>query len=117
MRLKVFLFIVVLLLGIAGAIYFFNRPSESSREPITLQWHTGVETPVIIFVHGLGGDAFGTWGETSTSFMELLTADPAFAEYGVASVRYPSRIFGHTPSIPELADSFANCLDKSFSKN
>src|SRR5215469_14511522 len=108
------LLIVLLVLGTVLAVYFFKRPAISLREPITLQWHTGVEAPVIIFVHGLGGDAYSTWGTPNSSFMELLKADPAFAEYGIASVRYPSRIFGQTPSLPKLSSAFAKCLDDYF---
>jgi len=114
---KRWLLILLILIALAiGGYLFFSRSPPLSGEPVTLQWYTGVEKPAIIFVHGLGGDAHYTWGE-SNSFMELLRADPAFADYGITSVRYPSRILGHYPSLPQLASSFAKCLDESFDKN
>jgi predicted outer membrane repeat protein len=110
---------VLCLVIIAGiVVYLCNPPDPAGAVPTTIEWHTGVEKPVILFVHGLNGDAYSTWGKTEeNSFMELLARDGAFNEFGIASIRYPTGLFGSSPSIPRLGDSFAKCLDKYFSDN
>ncbi len=114
--LRVFL-VVVLAVGLVGVISYLSNRTPILVAPITLDWHTGIEKPVILFVHGLNGDAYDTWNQKDASFMQLMARDPAFADYAIASVRYPSNIFWRRPSIPQLATKFGDCLKEKFSKN
>lgn len=107
--------VVALLLSIG--IYQCARQEPVLLSPTTLEWHSGTDKPLILFVHGLGGDAYDTWGKPNHSFMELIEADPAFADYAVASVRYPSNVLKRDPSLPQLATSLAGMLDHHFTKN
>jgi len=44
---------------------------------------------VILFVHGLGGDATTTWG----NFFDLIKTDPGLKDYDTASFSYPTSLF------------------------
>jgi predicted outer membrane repeat protein len=112
-----FLFFVVLGLVALGLISYLINRTPIAVAPITLEWHTGIEKPVILFVHGLNGDAYETWNKADHSFMQMMARDPDFADYAVASVQYRSNIFWRRPSIPQLATKFGECLKEKFSKN
>lgn len=115
---KALVLLVIILVAIGVIVYVVNPPESTVAVPTTIEWHTGVDKPVILFVHGLNGDAYKTWGTTEeTSFMQLLASDPAFADFGIASIRYPTGLFGTSPSITRLSESFAKCLDTHFNKN
>jgi predicted outer membrane repeat protein len=115
---KKFLVVLCILIVASTAVYLWNPSDQVTTVPTTIEWHTGIEKPVIVFVHGLNGDAYSTWGKTEeNSFMELLARDHAFADFGIASIRYPTGLFGSSPSISRLGDSFAKCLDKYFKDN
>ena len=46
--------------------------------------------PLILFVHGLGGDGLGTWGE----FPELISSDIAICDHvDIAFYDYPTGVF------------------------
>jgi hypothetical protein len=49
---------------------------------------------LLLFIHGLGGDADGTWQK----FPDLMSADADItARYDVASVNYDTGLFGSQP--------------------
>ncbi|MCI0600171.1 MAG: hypothetical protein L0Y60_11755, partial [Beijerinckiaceae bacterium] len=55
---------------------------------------------LVLFIHGLGGDADGTWQE----FPDLMRADTELAElYDVETVEYDTGIFGSQPSLAACA--------------
>jgi predicted outer membrane repeat protein len=116
-RLKKLAGVLLLTLLLSVGIYRCARQEPVLLSPTTLEWHTGTDKPLILFVHGLGGDAYDTWGKPNHSFMEMIEADSAFADYAVASVRYPSNVLKRDPSLPQLATSLAGVLDHHFTKN
>lgn len=54
---------------------------------------------VVVFVHGLGGDAVSTWG----LFPTLIASDPDLRDFDVFLWGYPTKVVGRTPSISEAA--------------
>jgi hypothetical protein len=113
-------FLLSLVLGVLviGVIsYCSSRVPVVTVAPITLEWHTGSDKPVILFVHGLGGEAYETWNQADSSFMQLMARDPAFADYAIVSVQYPSSFFWRRPSIQQLAKKFGQCLKDRFPKS
>lgn len=100
-----------------GLFSYWRSGGPPVTAAVTLDWHSGIEKPAILFVHGLGGDAYATWQSPDGSFMELMARDKAFADYAIASLRYPTNIFGKTPTISQLASKLAQSLDKKFSGN
>ena len=74
--------------------FFFGENTVSVR-------HDG--KAVIVFVHGLGGSAYGTWQK----MLSLLAADPALMEFATDCYAYPTSllsIISARPGIRELAD-------------
>jgi predicted outer membrane repeat protein len=113
-------FVLSLLFGVLviGVISYCSSQSPLVMvAPITLEWHTGSDKPVILFVHGLGGEAYETWNQADSSFMQLMARDPAFADYGIVSVQYPSSVFWRRPSIQQLSKKFGECLKEKFPKS
>ena len=118
LRTALFVVLAAIVGVVAVGVYsVVSGKSPPVAAPVTLEWHTATEKPVILFVHGLGGDAYGTWRSSESSFMELMARDKEFADYAIASIRYPTNIVGRTPKISQLATKLAKCLDEKFSNN
>lgn len=62
---------------------------------------------VIIFVHGVLGDAVSTWtnADTKAYWPNLLSRDRTFDNYNIYVYAFPSTVFGKSYSIDELADN------------
>lgn len=62
---------------------------------------------VIVFVHGVLGDAIGTWtnADTKAYWPELLTRDRTFDNFNVYVYAFPTPLFKKSYSIDELADN------------
>ena len=63
---------------------------------------------VVVFVHGLGGDAVGTWTRTRTFSPDvfwpcLLRQDPEFSQSNLYVYQYPAALFGNTPPLGKVA--------------
>lgn len=63
---------------------------------------------MVVFVHGLGGDAIGTWTYTRLFSPDvfwpcLLRQDPEFSQSNVYVYQYPTAAFGNTPPLGRLA--------------
>ncbi|HTV33864.1 MAG TPA: hypothetical protein VME69_12305, partial [Methylocella sp.] len=66
---------------------------------------------LVLFIHGLGGDADGTWQQ----FPELIRADAALAQlYDVASVAYDTGFFGRQPSLAACAGILKTEIDHRY---
>jgi predicted outer membrane repeat protein len=98
-------------------LYSYLSGSPPVAAPVTVHWHTGTEKPAILFLHGLGGDVYETWQNADSSFMKLMARDKAFADYAIASVQYPTNVFGDTPTIAQLAKKLASYLDEELPDN
>jgi putative serine esterase DUF676/parallel beta helix pectate lyase-like protein len=113
---KVFwLILIASALVLAGYQYSRREPVVTVR--IRSEWFVKTDKPLIVFVHGLGGDPYDTWGKDGRSFMELLQKDSAFADFNVVSVSYPTSLFKRDPSLAQLATSFATWLNDNFTNN
>ncbi len=71
---------------------------------------------LLFFVHGLGGNPKGTWG----NFPDLIAADSTLKRYDVDSFRFPTSLFRwwpwstNYPKIQTLADALRTYLDNHF---
>jgi pimeloyl-ACP methyl ester carboxylesterase len=60
---------------------------------------------VIVFVHGVLGNAKSSWSSNESFWPELITRDTAFNGQDVYVYKYPSPLFGKTFSIDDVADN------------
>ncbi|HUF92600.1 MAG TPA: alpha/beta fold hydrolase [Candidatus Limnocylindria bacterium] len=60
---------------------------------------------VIVFVHGVTGDAVATWRNATTRALwpEMMTRDPAFADFDIYLAGYDSPLLGRSSTIEEIA--------------
>ena len=66
---------------------------------------------LVLFIHGLGGDAAGTW----LKFPDLIKQDPELREnYDAESVQYPTGKVGSQPSLATCAAILKNRNRQSF---
>lgn len=66
---------------------------------------------VIVFVHGITGDATSTWTSSSgTYWPEMLTHDPVFDGQGIYVYHYPSPYLKRTYSVDEVAEDMRRTL-------
>ena len=75
---------------------------------------------VIVFVHGIFGDANNTWTSSQRSYWpRMLTVDPAFRDYDVYVVNFESPKWGNTFTVDEVVTSLQNQLsnDQVFEKH
>lgn len=65
----------------------------------------GAPRRVVVFIHGVIGERFGTWTAKNGKVWPNMvkTEDPDLAGYDVYVFGYPSRLFGKSPSIHEVA--------------
>lgn len=76
--------------------------------------------PVIVFVHGLFGDADSTWRYSRTVYWpELLTKDSTFNGWDIYVASYPTPYLGNRMSLGEIVSSLNNRLvsDGVFSRH
>jgi HAD superfamily phosphoserine phosphatase-like hydrolase len=71
---------------------------------------------LILFVHGLGGDGPGTWGD----FPRHIAADARLAEYDVGFFEYPTAVlkfkpWKRYPPIQTLGDALRTVIDNRYS--
>jgi hypothetical protein len=68
-------------------------------------------TKLVLFIHGLGGTADGTWKK----FPQLLREDAGLADhYDVATFEYPTGAFGSKPSLPICAASLKTEIENRY---
>lgn len=73
---------------------------------------------LILFVHGLGGTASGTWAD----FPKYIKADPALADYEVGFFEYPTalvnfKVWKKYPKIQMLADALRTLIDNRYAEH
>lgn len=100
---------------IAAVIWLLNRGVITVGTPSVKASYVGEGShhkPVaVVFVHGIFGDET-TWASQETSFPQLLTSDPAFADKVDAFVfRYYSPRFGPAGNVAELAKQLKAALE------
>jgi pimeloyl-ACP methyl ester carboxylesterase len=76
-----------------------------AQESIPWVRHATGNHGVIIFVHGVTGDAHETWKSGDAFFPEMLTHDPAFDGQNIYVYQYPTATIGHTFAVSEVADN------------
>jgi len=92
-------------------------PRAAAPQPLTLESHFVSRLPgvngVIIFVHGVFGDANGTWrnNDTNAYWPELVAKDNDFVSDNVYVVSYPTPLIGHASNIEETAQRVFQQLD------
>jgi pimeloyl-ACP methyl ester carboxylesterase len=93
-------FVVMLTVGAGCATS--SPPSEPGR---TRFFKQAGKPHVIVFVHGVTGDAIGTWRNATTGALwpELTTRDPDFADFDVYLAGYDSPLLGRSSTIEEIA--------------
>ena len=75
---------------------------------------------VVVFVHGIFGDADSTWRYSpSVYWPKLLLTDPAFQDTDVYVAAYPSPYFGNTMDVDKVVTNLNNRLvsDEVFSRH
>lgn len=76
---------------------------------------------VIVFVHGIFGDAISTWTSSTSGayWPRLLLGDKAFDGYDIYVANYDSPVFGNTLAVDEVVASLENQLisDEVFKKH
>lgn len=67
-------------------------------------WGKPSKHKVMIFVHGIWGDGWGTWFNraTGTYWPRMVAEDPAFNEFDVFVYQYDTRVVERTVQIPDL---------------
>jgi len=100
--------------------WFLLKPdSPPTKGDVTIQWETRPEggAPIVLFIHGIGGDAIESWREgTSPTFMELLAKEDDFKSYGIGTVNYPTALFGPSRQhVASIAVTLASEFDRNFS--
>jgi tetratricopeptide (TPR) repeat protein len=89
--------------------------SCSAQEPSHyIRNKPGVDSPVIVFVHGVLGDSNGTWknAKTKTNWPELLMQDDTFKSASIFVHEYNTEMFRRgSLSIGELAKQLKQVLD------
>jgi len=107
-------FCIVLFLGVnlAGCA-IGTRPEASRSRFIAERGSPGL----VIFVHGVGGDADRSWRNSSTNayWPELLGSDPSMKDFDVYVVAYASPLLGHASTIEEVSQRLLQQLrDRGF---
>jgi pimeloyl-ACP methyl ester carboxylesterase len=83
-----------------------NRTGKASPQLPWVRHHGPARSKgVIIFVHGVLGDARSTWSNRTIYWPELLTGDPTFDGEDVFVYEYPTPKFSESFSISEIADN------------
>lgn len=88
-----------------------GTPDAPVREPLADKTNKGL----ILFVHGLGGDASTTWG----AFPSLIQKDPELRNYKLHYFSYPTSLFSWPwskkyPPIQTLADALRTEVENRF---
>lgn len=118
----------LVILAIAAAVWWRAGKSQPAAAPAPTpvaalsapQSATGYVQPqkagaerVVVFVHGVLGDARQTWTASNGAYWpDMLRKDDAFADDDVFVYDYPTPIFAASYSIDELADNLRLVLDQ-----
>ncbi|MCK6543004.1 alpha/beta hydrolase [bacterium] len=89
--------IVVLCLAIASCM-----PSTATHQGSFFQKKAG-KRKIVIFYHGIFGDARTTWGKTDKAWPMLISSDPQFEDFDVFVVDYDSPYLSKTSNIEEVS--------------
>lgn len=105
-----------------GGTHDYSSPSASGRPHYERPRRKGeaYKERVVVFVHGIFGDADSTWRSSPTVYWpQLLTTDDAFQDSDVYVASYASPPFGNTMSLDEVVTNLNNRLvsDEVFSKH
>jgi pimeloyl-ACP methyl ester carboxylesterase len=86
---------------------------QSPAKALKLPWirKTPDAIGVIVFVHGVTGNARDTWTSGLSYWPQMLTEDPAFTGQDVYVYDYPSPPVGHALSVDEVAENLRLILD------
>jgi pimeloyl-ACP methyl ester carboxylesterase len=91
---------------LAVAFSAVSSLGQMNEQP-TLPWvrHLPGNDSVIVFVHGVTGDARTTWNSKGGYWPSMLTRDPVFDGQNIYVYEYPSPRLGRSLSIDEVADN------------
>lgn len=111
------LIIVVLTFGVTSC-NGSNEATEPSTPPKTSvvsgYLRDKTNDRVIVFVHGVLGDARATWTAANGAYWPaLLLGDETFKDFDIYVYDYPSPLFAVSYSIDELADNLRLLLDSA----
>ena len=98
-------FLVVLALLTVAAACTSARPADApARVRPGFLTHAG-KPNVVVFVHGVTGDAAATWRNPATgaSWPEMITRDPELADFDVYLAGFDSPLLGRSSTIEEIA--------------
>jgi pimeloyl-ACP methyl ester carboxylesterase len=106
-----------ILVGLAAAVACFvcmcacgDRPKSSGEPQISHYERDEKKERVIVFVHGIFGNATDTWKCPSSNFYwpTMLLQDHAFDDSDVYVVAYDTPYFGNRMTLDEVVSSLAN---------
>src|ERR1700709_1703838 len=83
-----------------------NSAKGSSHSYPGYYWQQPENKSVIVFMHGVLGDAKSTWKNSSTGafWPEIVKTDPEFAGYDIYVYDFPTKLLSRSMSVPELAE-------------
>ncbi|MCE9593040.1 MAG: N-acetylmuramoyl-L-alanine amidase [Planctomycetes bacterium] len=109
---------------VVAGVWWWYPQSRADHKAVTLTWYARPDAgrPIVLFLHGIGGDAVETWrpdaandGAAPLTFMELLANDPEMSKFAIGAVNYDTTIVGGSHSLTEIAKELAREFDRNFS--
>jgi pimeloyl-ACP methyl ester carboxylesterase len=104
----IFLLTVLSCYGVSPSIAVdeFQPPSGSNAQiPWVRRQGNATAKGVIVFVHGVLGDAKSTWSNGQAYWPSLLTRDHAFDGQDIYVYQYPAPKFGYSFTVDEVAEN------------
>lgn len=87
------------------------RPESTGRSHYVRQQEKS--TGVVVFVHGVLGDANTTWSSGNSYWPKMLASDPVFDKQNIFVYQFPTPMMRHTYTIDEVAENLRLTLSDS----
>ncbi|MCX6590869.1 MAG: TIR domain-containing protein [Acidobacteria bacterium] len=93
--------------AIVAAAYYVWPKAPAPPSTATSHYHRQLPNAsrVLVFVHGIFGDAANTWACNTATWPQLLEADQAFAGTNIYTVAYTSPYWGNAMTIDEIVNN------------